>query len=313
MRSPNGVYRDARHFSPLRSGGHVVPIRPRDSPPGLHGANVRAVFQPEVCGEIAGRRPKIEDVARCHAKDATRVANARQYLCSVRERYGRGMTDPKDRIAEAMVAAGVTVGADVARRAGINPVTMAAYLRGERKPPLHIAERIGAALGVSGRYIFDGTKAADRPTPNPYQVKVIGETQAGLWREANAFSDDEPAPVPAVRTKFSASRQFAYRVRGTSMNAERIFDGDYVVCVPYFEARPKLTTGDVVVIERRRNGETETTVKFLEVRRGLYELRPKSTDSRHKEPIIVVLDHHADDGTEIEVVGLVIGVFSPRE
>ena len=78
------------------------------------------------------------------------------------------------------------------------------------------------------------------------------------------------------------------------------------------EARTRITSGDIVVVERRRNGELETTLNRVEAMPGRYELRPNSTDPRYKEPLIVIRDHAADDGLEVEIRGLVIGVFSPR-
>lgn len=96
------------------------------------------------------------------------------------------------------------------------------------------------------------------------------------------------------------------------MNRKRIHNGDYVVCVSYFEARSMITVGDIVVVERRRGQLTERTVKQVE--RGVdgWELWPRSHDPAHKEPIVIPFnDGKADDGTEIEIIGLVISAQTP--
>lgn len=118
--------------------------------------------------------------------------------------------------------------------------------------------------------------------------------------------------VPVVPTRFPALDQFAFRVSGASMDKAKILDGDYVVCVPYFMARTVLTDGDIVVVERRRGGLYERTCKQLEAQPGgAIALCSRSTDPRFAEPLLVSGDLHQDDGVEVEVVGLVVGKYSP--
>lgn len=71
--------------------------------------------------------------------------------------------------------------------------------------------------------------------------------------------------------------------------------------------------GDVVVAERRRGQLVERTCKELKLSNGGYELWPRSSDVKYREPIHVpsIEEGRADDGEEIEIVGLVIGRFSP--
>ena len=94
------------------------------------------------------------------------------------------------------------------------------------------------------------------------------------------------------------------------MDAARIFDGDYVIAVPYFDARQDITDGDVVVVERVRNSATERTVKLVQTIGNEIHFCPQSTDERFK-PIVVKLNRkmrEADD-TDVRLVGLVIGRF----
>lgn len=140
---------------------------------------------------------------------------------------------------------------------------------------------------------------------------VRGECAGGRWLEYEV-GDDTYETVPLVPTKFVRLEQFAYRIRGNSMDKAKILDGDYVICVPYFDARASLTDGDIVVVERRRAGLYERTCKRLELRpEGVAALISQSSDPKNAEPLLEVrLDGRADDGVEIEVTGLVIGRYS---
>lgn len=149
-----------------------------------------------------------------------------------------------------------------------------------------------------------------KTTACPTSVRVRGETAAGLWFEHDDLINEEPEPIPVIPGRYSNLVQFAYRVSGPSMNKKRIHHGDYVICVPYFEARMQPETGDIVVVERRRGHLIERSCKELQVIGDGYELWPRSTDARFQDPIRIKnrKDNSADDGTEIEIVGLVIAV-----
>jgi SOS-response transcriptional repressor LexA len=140
-------------------------------------------------------------------------------------------------------------------------------------------------------------------------VTVRGETAAGRWVEYEML--DSYPDVPVVPTGYGHLEQTAYRVRGNSMDKERILDGDFVICVPYFDARVAMTDGDIVVVERRRAGLYERTCKRLEVSRGRAALMPNSTDPRHEGPLFITGVPQQDDETEIEIVGLVVGKYAP--
>ena len=94
------------------------------------------------------------------------------------------------------------------------------------------------------------------------------------------------------------------------MNLERLVDGDYVICVPYFMARKEITDRDLVIVERRRGATVERTVKQISITNGACELWPRSDDPRFQTPI--PCQGPEPDGTEIEITHRVIGSFTPR-
>lgn len=155
-------------------------------------------------------------------------------------------------------------------------------------------------------------------------VRVCGEVAAGVWREASPFGmlhdpeaelhADKYPPVPYIPdSRFRRLSQFAVRVVGPSVNRQ-IPDGYFAVCVPYWEARSGLQSEDLVVVERRRGGLVEGTIKRLRRQDGHWELHPESHDPRYQSPIPLTSDNSAEaDAPDItaEIVGLVIGKYSP--
>ena len=142
-------------------------------------------------------------------------------------------------------------------------------------------------------------------------VPVRGETAAGRWMEQDFLNTDVTEWASAIPSSYPVADQFALKVVGNSMDLERIFDGWYVVCVPYWIARVAPADQDVVVVERRRGSMIERTCKQIKLTATSIELWPRSTDPKHQAPIIVPRgeDMAEADGTTLEIVGLVIGRF----
>ena len=65
--------------------------------------------------------------------------------------------------------------------------------------------------------------------------------------------------------------------------------------------------GDWVIVQRTKNGFTESTVKRLRIENGEHVLYPDSTDPDHQKPIRV---GHSD-GDEVEIVAFVLDFINP--
>jgi SOS-response transcriptional repressor LexA len=151
-----------------------------------------------------------------------------------------------------------------------------------------------------------------QPVQIDRHVPVRGETAAGRWFEVDHFDEDDSPTVPHIPGRFSGLEQFAYRVVGPSMDKLRIMNGDFVVCVNYFDARLDFVDGDIVVVEKRRGQLIERTCKEVKITKEGFELWPRSTHPDFQQPIKVKRDRRAqDNGEEVEVVGLVIAKYSP--
>jgi SOS-response transcriptional repressor LexA len=198
--------------------------------------------------------------------------------------------------------------------------TYAHHEAGTRKPKSEEIVRYAKAFRVSPEWLLFGAGGAKLPIAQPAIdtlevnfVAVRGKAQAGIWMEFDEFEGQGLDPVPTVPGAWRSYEQFAYQVKGPSMNLRGIDDGCFVICVRYSNATGTRRDPDIVVVERRRGGVVERTVKELITTKTETQLWPRSSDARFQSPIVVKKDKpdNQDDGTEIEVVGLVIGVWRP--
>jgi SOS-response transcriptional repressor LexA len=119
-------------------------------------------------------------------------------------------------------------------------------------------------------------------------------------------------PVPYVPTVYKNAEQFAYKISGNSMDRKGILPGDYVICVPYSVARSSPQHGDVVVIEQYDCKKVETSCRVVAASGDSFDLCPASTDQRFTTVTVPIwADMTSTDSTHVEVLGLVIGKYTP--
>ncbi len=194
--------------------------------------------------------------------------------------------------------------------AGLNHAAVHQILVGGKEPQATTLLKILEYLQLS----FDELMTGAVPAEKPKSVPVVGETAAGLWSEPDSWDEAKYPPVPFVPTRYAELEQRAYRVVGPSMNLKGIHDGTFVITVRYWEVRNQPQDGDTVVVERRRDGGLiERTLKEIVIRSDRIELRPRSSDERFKEPMVIPRDvsRHRSEPLEIEIVALVIGSYIP--
>jgi len=154
-------------------------------------------------------------------------------------------------------------------------------------------------------------------TPGMSPVAKVGHVAAGVFREVDDFDQSEPETFwEPIDPQFPKARRMAFDVDpdGDSMNALKprpILPGDTLVCVAFEDIadRLKVRDGLVVVVQRTRDGghTREWSVKQVELYEDRIEFHPRSTNAKHK-PIVVKRDAAADDGVEVEIIGLVRAV-----
>lgn len=244
-------------------------------------------------------------------------------ICSNPVATSEGMKTPGERLAFAREKAGFASAREAALALGVSVSTYNAHERagqpGARGFRIDSARLYGRRYGVSPAWLLTGEgkpEASVKKLDGPlavHMVAVRGKAQAGAWNEFEDFDAAHLEPVPTIPGRWINFEQFAYQVSGPSVDKAGILDGDFVICVPYFLARAAPGDKDMVVVERRRGPTLERTVKRLRLTADGYELWPESTDPRFQTPIRIVRngDMHEEDGTTVEIVGLVIGRWAP--
>lgn len=240
------------------------------------------------------------------------------------------MDSPADRLRRLRLGLGFTTAADVCARFGWPVGTYRSHENGHRELSRKAAETYAKGYRTTAGYLLFGEGSVDNETATPptlgehthlergfeklVQLPVRGETAAGKWLEFDDLDTERYPPILAIAGRYPVEEQFVYRVSGPSMDKARIFDGDFVICVPYWHVRTSPTPGDLVVVERRRGPVFERTLKELQMSGDTFELWPRSTDPRFQQPIRVPKNHDLleEDGTTIEIVGLVIATYVAR-
>lgn len=205
---------------------------------------------------------------------------------------------------------------ELARRVGMSQTGIASIENGKAKRTLKIAE-IAQALGKRVEYFLVGDESSSGNFASTVEsvglashtAPVVGEVAAGRWMEIDLWDVEKYEPVPLVPTGYEGLEQKAWAVFGNSMDLAGIHHGSFVITVPYFDARTKISTGDVCVVERVWEGKVERTCKEVIVHDDRFELRPNSSDTRWKPIDVDPTSFKDGDGNSVEIIGLVVGVF----
>lgn len=199
---------------------------------------------------------------------------------------------------------------ELARYLGFEyPSPVNKIVKGAREVQAREIPLIAQFFGVSTP---DGAQAPDIGAgPQLVPVRVQGTVDAGSWRAVEEYDDITDVWINEPRDeRFPQARQFAVDVAGDSMNALKprpIMPGDRLICVSFedLEGRVPLRDGMVVVVQQTTMADLrERSVKQLEIYDDRYELKPRSTNSKHK-PIVIDKNFEADDGRIVEIVGIV--------
>jgi len=187
----------------------------------------------------------------------------------------------------------------LAEAVGVSRPAVTQWESGATTPDPDNAALIGRALGRSAHWIIYGEEMASRLMP------VRGEVAAGVWREVEDL-DLDPIPV-AAHPDFPAAAQYGLLVRGNSMNLIAR-DSEYLHVVDVLDTGFAPRPGDLVVVQKRRHGRVEATVKRLAANGTGLALKAESDDPRYQGDLPL---GPSDDETEIVISGIVIGKYTP--
>lgn len=203
--------------------------------------------------------------------------------------------------------------AEAASAMGVNYQTYAAHENGSRGLRRDAAMRYAKFFNVSLEFLLTGRKnVTGRQDVGARAALIIdgdgmpvkGFVRAGIWQESYA-PENELSTLPiSADSRFPRHLQYALEINGDSID-RRAKPGEYAVCV---EWHGPVQPEDVVIVERRRAGLFEATIKVVKPSpKGTLHLSPDSENPAHKP--LVIREADLKDGEEIAIVGKVLGYY----
>lgn len=197
---------------------------------------------------------------------------------------------------------------EAAAALGMKYPTYAAHENGSRGITRKSAERYARFFGIPLDYFLTGRQSAAGASAVVHfageAMPVKGFVRASSWQESYTPESIKSLPISGD-ARYPGRQQFALLIHGDSIN-RRAQDGEYAICVA-FDGEPR--DGDVVVVERRRAGLFEATIKVVRINaRGEPELWPDSTNPAHNKPLTLI-DGAAGDDDEVVIVAKVVGYY----
>lgn len=144
--------------------------------------------------------------------------------------------------------------------------------------------------------------------PANITLPVLGEAQAGAWKEVATIEemDPEQIPVPAEHV-IKGARQYWIRVVGDSVD-KFMPPGSLALCTDVWswarDAEDFMSRADgrLVLCRRERHGLFETTIKQVRITGTKRELWPASNNPKHSGPIPLGDDF---DGSQVQIQAVV--------
>lgn len=211
---------------------------------------------------------------------------------------------------------------ETAVRAGLGKTYVHDIFNGKNaSPSVEAVRKIAKVLSTSSGYLtgeYDDPRMGAMPDA---PIPIIGVVEAGAFRPMPEFGphgEHELATIRAPRNlAFPDAKHFSFEVRGDSMNASKpapIVDGMFALCIDVADSGISVESGRIYVVRRTLdNGQTyEHTIKRAHIFRDRVELRPESTNPRHK-PLVMKPGPDEGDASEVRAIGLVYGVYGSLE
>lgn len=196
-----------------------------------------------------------------------------------------------------------------AKALGVPYSTYASHENGSRGFMKEDAIRYASFYGVTLEYLLTGARIGLRKGKPSLsfvgeRMPVRGFVQAGVWQEIYRPGTRKTLDI-SNDLSYAGRPQFALEVHGESMNRQ-FKAGEFVICVEW-DGDPH--RDDVVVVERRRHGQFEATIKMIRIiSKDRVELWPDSDDPDYQDPYILNREQ-VKEGEEIAIVAKVIGAY----
>lgn len=199
-----------------------------------------------------------------------------------------------------------------ARLGGVLQSTVSQWERGKQEPDAENNVKLAALAGVEP-HEWMGIPKLGESTVRQRRVPIVGELQAGDWREAVEYPEDDQrqieAPIPETIEGVPTRRLHiqAFEVAGPSMN--RVYpEGTIVYAASTMSFREPVAGDRVIVVRKDKHGLFEATLKELDITPdGKKWLYPKSYDPEHQAPLPYI------NGEDVTVSGIVVAALVLEE
>lgn len=192
---------------------------------------------------------------------------------------------------------------DIGDILGVNPETVGRFESGLRKLTFEHVETLSKKLKCQPYEFFP----IEWHPIEAKKIKVIGFVQAGVWREAIQWDENDyySMYIPGAE-QYEGKNLYALEVRGESMN--KVYpEGSCIICMPIFEYDKEIKSGLKVICQRTNpsTGEVEATVKeYVMTEDGSVYLVPHSTN-----PAFTSCRMDTGECGETEITAVVIGSY----
>lgn len=231
-------------------------------------------------------------------------------LLHQRSNYLWGMSDASTRLRQAREKGSYQSAKAAAEAMGVPVATYVQHENGTRGFPASVAARYARFFRVKPEWLLYGKVDADSVVELGPRLYVVGEVEAGQYREALRRDESEwQAFTGRPDVAAPLKDRFGLAVSGDSMNLVYP-EGTILECVWYFgdEAIPD---GKRVIVQRtKRDGTLEATVKEL-VRdeAGIEWLVPRSSNPAHQA---FRGDQPGEGFVAVEVIARVVASIRPE-
>lgn len=204
---------------------------------------------------------------------------------------------------------------NIADHFGITREAVSQWESGHTRPRTHRLVALARFLGTTLEWLM--TESGEMPVadvatvlPTSHnRIFVVGEVQAGVWREAMEESPDVRHYIETPEDpRYPGVRRFALRVKGQSMG-DVFPDGSVIICVKLMDIGRQPLDGEYVIVQRvRPDGLTEATVKQYVLKDGEVYLWPRSQQPDYQQPLKLTPD---GENEEILITAIAIRVDRP--
>lgn len=168
------------------------------------------------------------------------------------------------------------------------------------------ADRLAPHLGISAAELLFGDEPGIVSPSSQRLTHVVGAVEAGSWREATEWPQDEHYTVNIYDDRFPDL--IGLEVRGDSMN--KLYKaGTVLICRQFDPTNEIPPVGKRVIVQRRiASGLIEATVKLLEIDAdGQAVLMPQSTNDDYKP---IPYSPSGDGDGDVQITAIVVGAYT---